>query len=76
MECQGVELSCDWDEEAGAALAFLTAQVREALPPGYCVHGEPFCLSCGLEWLVARSTALGVWAADPPEDEKAFAAAL
>jgi hypothetical protein len=74
MELDLVEPVCDWDE-GGAALDFLIAQVRETLPPGYCIHGEPFCLSCGLEWLVARSTATLLVSADPADEEKALSAA-
>lgn len=75
MESDAVEPTCAWDEEADAALEFLIAQVRETLPPGYCIHGEPFCLSCGLDWLVARSTAALLVSADPAGDEKALSAA-
>jgi hypothetical protein len=75
MEPHLVEPVCDWDEDAGPALEFLIRQVRETLPAGYCIHGEPFCLSCGIEWLVARSAA--PWAPDGAEgaaDEKTLSA--
>ena len=72
MAQQVVEEKGRWEEDTGLALEFLTAQVREALPAGYCIHGEPFCLSCGLQWLVARSTPTFVPAADSEQDEKAL----
>jgi hypothetical protein len=72
MTKQVVENADSWDEDTGLALEFLTAQVRKALPPGYCIHGEPFCLSCGLQWLVARSTPTFVLTADSEQDEKAL----
>lgn len=75
MQSLTAEPTCDWDEEADAALEFLIAQVRETLPAGYCIHGEPFCLSCGLERLVARSTAALLISADPADEEWAIGAA-
>ncbi|MCW5981696.1 MAG: hypothetical protein KIT09_26665 [Bryobacteraceae bacterium] len=44
----------DWDERQ-AILNDIVAAIREVAPAGYCIHGAPFCLSCALEWMVAKS---------------------
>ena len=47
------ETAEEWD--AQHVLESLSDQVRNAAPDGCCVHGETFCLSCGLAWVVEQN---------------------
>ena len=53
-------------DENERQLDFLAARVREAIPVSRCSHGEPVCLSCALEWLVAEQTPVSLF---PPDTD-------
>ena len=45
-----------WD--AQQMLQSLSDQLRRIAPGDCCVHGEEFCLSCGLNWSVSQEVPL------------------
>ncbi len=45
-----------WD--AQQTLQALADQLHALVPENCCVHGEYFCLSCGLAWVVEQNVPL------------------
>jgi hypothetical protein len=45
-----------WD--AQRMLQSLSDQLRRIAPGDCCVHGEEFCLSCGIDWAVSQDIPL------------------
>jgi hypothetical protein len=46
----------NWD--AQQTLEDLSDQLHVLVPENCCVHGEHFCLSCGLAWVVEQDVPL------------------
>lgn len=45
-----------WD--AQQMLQAISAELRSIAPKGCCIHGEEFCLSCGINWAVEQNVPL------------------
>jgi hypothetical protein len=53
-----VSEECVEDWNAQQMLQTISDEVRSIAPEGCCVHGDPFCLSCGLNWAVEQNVPL------------------